>query len=245
MFENRTYRRQHRKNGLVSFDITVKETNLNIQAKTDLTHEAVKSVLTCRNYIETYISLYPEFATALSPLKDPGPAPEIIRDMAAAARLAGVGPMAAVAGAVAEYTGRHLLNSSSEVVVENGGDIFIKSDSETVFSIYAKDSPFSATTGIRVGQRKTPYGICTSSGTLGHSRSFGTADAATVLSASCPLADAVATALGNRVRTAEDIKDAIDAGKAIPGVQGIIIIKGKHIGLWGDFTLVRLNDSPL
>lgn len=241
MFKNRTYRRQHQKKGLVSFDVTVKETNLNIQAETDLTDTATKGILTCRNYIETYIKLHPEFATAMTPLPNPGPAPKIIRDMIEAAALADVGPMAAVAGAVAEYTGTLLLGFSNEVVVENGGDIFIKSDLETVFTIYAENSPFSMTTGIQVGKRDKPYGLCTSSGTLGHSKSFGKADAVTVLARSCPLADAAATALGNRVKKAADIKDAIDAGKAIPGIQGIVIIKGDSIGLWGDLKLVSLS----
>ncbi len=241
MFENRTYRKQHQKKGLVSFDITVKETNLNIQAQTDLTQKAIQSVLTCRNSIETYIRLFPEFATCLTPLKDPGPAPKIIRDMIEAAKLAHVGPMAAVAGAVAEYTGISLLEHTREILVENGGDIFIKSDSETIFSIYAENTPFSMTTGILIKKRDKPYGICTSSGTLGHSKSFGTADAATVLSESCPLADAVATALGNLVKAASDIKEAIDIGKAISGVQGIVIIKGENIGLWGDLKLVKIS----
>ncbi|MBW2654099.1 MAG: UPF0280 family protein [Deltaproteobacteria bacterium] len=240
MFENRTYRQQHQKKGLASFDITVKETNLNIQAMTDLTDKAIKAVLTCRNTIETYIKLCPEFATSLAPIKNPGPAPRIINDMIEAATLANVGPMAAVAGAVAEYTGKSLLADSYEVLVENGGDVFIKSDADTIFKIYAADSPFSMTSGILIKKRKTPYGLCTSSGTLGHSKSFGKADAATVLCDSCPLADAVATKLGNRVKKTSDIKDAVDAGKAIPGVQGIVIIKGESIGLWGDLKLVKI-----
>jgi len=125
--------------------------------------------------------------------------------------------------------------------VENGGDIFVKSDHDTIFSIYAENSSFSMTTGIMIKKRDNPYGICTSSGTLGHSKSFGKADAATVLSDSCPLADAAATKLGNMVQKAADIKRAIDVGKAIPGVQGIVIIKGEKIGLWGDLKLVKLS----
>jgi len=241
MFENRTYRSQHNKHGLVSFDITVNETNLNIQANTDLSDEAIKSVLACRNTIETYIQLYPEFATSLTPMAAPGPAPKIINQMIAAAELANVGPMAAVAGTVAEYVGTDLLSYSPEVIVENGGDIFVKSDTETLFSIYAENSSLSLTTGIRVNRKDTPYGMCTSSGTLGHSKSYGKADAASVLAHSCAVADAVATALGNKVRKTDDIKGAIDTAKTIPGVLGVVIIKGDHIGLWGDLKIVRLN----
>ncbi len=241
MFENRTYRKQHQKKGLIPFDITVKETNLNIQAQSDLTDIAIKAALTCRNYIEAYIKLYPGFATSLVPLESHGTAPEIIENMLKAASLAGVGPMAAVAGAVAEYTGNALLKYSQQVLVENGGDIFVKSDTETIFGIYAENSPFNLTTGILVGKKDKPYGICTSSGTLGHSKSFGKADAATVLSYSCHLADASATALGNMVNKPADINNAIDRGKSIPGVLGIAIIKGESIGLWGDIKLVRIS----
>jgi hypothetical protein len=243
MFENRTYRNLHRKKGLVSFNVTVKETNLNIQAETDLTDLALKSVLDCRNKIETYIGFHPEFATSLIPLDRLFPVPPLIGDMLEAGRLARVGPMAAVAGAVAEYTGKVLLHQSREVIVENGGDIFVKSDSDTIFGIYAENSPFSLTTGIRITKREGAYGLCTSSGTFGHSKSFGRADAATILSDSCCLADAVATKLGNMVKTGGDIKHTIDAGKAIPGVQGIVIIIGENIGLWGDLKLVSLSSS--
>ena len=241
MFENRTYRNQHQKKGLVSFNVTVKETNLNIQAETDLKDMALKSVLDCRNMIETYIQFHPEFATSFVPIKNLFPVPPVITYMLEAGRLAQVGPMAAVAGAVAEFTGTELLDHTREVIVENGGDIFIKSDSETIFSIYAKNSPFSMTTAIRIEKRDRPYGLCTSSGTFGHSKSLGKTDATTILSDSCSLADAVATKVGNIVQTGRDIKDAIDVGKSVPGVQGIVIIIGENIGLWGDLKLVKLS----
>lgn len=240
MFDNRLYRNYHKKDGLVSFDITVKETNLNIQAATDLSKEAVKAVLECRSYIETYILQHPDFATSLTPIRETGPAPAVIHEMLTGSMNAGVGPMAAVAGAVAEFTGNQLLEHSSEILVENGGDIFIKSDTDTTFGVYAEDSPFFMKAGIKVKKRNHPYGICTSSGTLGHSKSFGKADAATVLANSCPFADAVATALGNRVTDTTDINTAIDWSKSLPGVQGVVIIKGDKIGLWGDLELVSI-----
>jgi ApbE superfamily uncharacterized protein (UPF0280 family) len=241
MFENRSaYRRQPGKTGLVSFEITVKETNLNIQAQTDLSDPAIRAALKYRAYIEAHIRQYPEFATALSPLPRPGIAPAIVMDMTEAGRKTNVGPMASVAGAMAEYVGRDLLDLSREVLVENGGDIFIKSDTQTVFSIYAGNSPLSMTTGILVERQNTPFAMCTSSGTLGHSKSFGAADAVSVVAASCSLADAAATALCNRVKKEGDIEKTIHIGKQIPDIQGIVIIKGKQIGLWGDLKLVRL-----
>ncbi len=240
MFNNRTYRKHHNKKNLVSFDITVKETNLNIQTETDLTDIAVKAVLKCRNIIENHIKFNPEFATSLKPLKESDTAPKIVQNMINAGLLTNTGPMASVAGIVAQYTGKALLQYSKEVVVENGGDIFIKSNFETIFTVYAKNTPFSMTYGILVEKQDNSYGICTSSGTLGHSKSFGKADAVTVLSKSCSLADAAATALANKVKKTEDIQKVIDSGKTISGVNGIVIIKGESIGLWGDLKIVPL-----
>lgn len=242
MYHNRTtYRNHHQKKNLVSFDVTVKETNLNIQAQKDLTDKAVKAVLACRNTIENYINLFPDFASSLVPLPPSDTSPEIIQQMIQAGRLTHTGPMASVAGTVAQFTGTALLSDSKEVVVENGGDIFVKADSDTIFAVYAENSPLSMTCGILVKKRSAPYGICTSSGTLGHSTSFGSADAVTVISNSCAIADAAATGLANQVQSAADISKTIDAGKAISGIDGIVIIKGSHIGLWGDIEIVPLS----
>nr|WP_319492878.1 UPF0280 family protein [uncultured Desulfobacter sp.] len=241
MFDNRNvYRVCHQKEGLVSFNVTVKETNLNIQADSNLTEQAVRSILKHRQYIENHIARFPRFADSLTPLNNPGIAPKIISEMTAAAKTAGVGPMAAVAGAVAQGVGRDLLQWSSHVLVENGGDIFIKSDTQTIFTIYAGSSPLSMKTGIKVARRPDSFAMCTSSGTVGHSKSFGKADAVSVLADCCALADAAATSLGNKIQTAKDIEKAIDAGKNMTGVQGIVIICGKQIGLWGTLELVKL-----
>jgi hypothetical protein len=157
-----------------------------------------------------------------------------------AAKTAGVGPMAAVAGAVAQSVGRDLLQWSSNVLVENGGDIFIKSDTQTVFTIYAGSSPLSMKTGIKVARRPTSFAMCTSSGSVGHSKSFGKADAVSVLADCCALADAAATSLCNKIQTPKDIERAIAIGKSMAGLQGIVIISGKQIGLWGALELVKL-----
>lgn len=241
MFDNRTYRTHHKKQGLTPFEVTVSETNLNIQADKDLSDLAVKAVLESRNIIENCISQTPEFETSLFPMPLKGIVPEPIQDMIMAGQLAKVGPMAAVAGTIAQYTGRKLLDETDQVIVENGGDIFVKSDTTTVFTIYAENTPFSMKCGIEIQKQDKPYGICTSSGTLGHSKSFGKADAAMVFSDSCPLADAMATALGNRIKKARDIQKTIDWGKTVQGVRGIVLIKGEKIGIWGeDLKLVKL-----
>ncbi len=241
MFEDRdTYRRLHKKQGLVSFEVTVKETNLNIQADRDLSRNALDAALKFRGHIEAHIGSFPEFASALAPLPVPGPVPAVVRDMYDAAGRVLTGPMAAVAGGVAEHVGKALLQHSGQVMVENGGDVFVRSDSDTLFSIFAGDSPLSMKAGIRVKKRKEFFGLCTSSGTIGHSKSFGRADAVTVLSPSCALADAAATALANRVKSPSDIEKTVNRGKKIPGIEGLVIIKGKHMGIWGNLELVPL-----
>lgn len=241
MFENRKiYRVCHQKQGLVTFNVTVKETNLNIQADSDLTEQATRAILAHRQYIENHITRFPRFADSLTPLSDPGIVPKIISEMTMAAKTAGVGPMAAVAGAVAQSVGRDLLQWSSNVLVENGGDIFIKSDTQTVFTIYAGSSPLSMKTGIKVARRPTSFAMCTSSGSVGHSKSFGKADAVSVLADCCALADAAATSLCNKIQTPKDIERAIAIGKRMAGIQGIVIISGKQIGLWGALELVKL-----
>ncbi len=242
MFKDRdTYRTLHRKKGLVSFDITVSQTNLNIQAEQDLSRQAVSAALKYRAYIETHIKSHPEFSSSFSPLSLPGFVPAIVKDMYDAGLKAGTGPMAAVAGALSESVGKALSDLSGEVIVENGGDIFIRSNSDTTFGVFAGKSPLSMKAGIQVKKRNTPFGLCTSSGTIGHSKSFGKADAVTVLSSSCALADAAATGLCNMVNTPLDIEKAIDRGKQIPGVDGLVVILGTYMGLWGDLELVPLT----
>lgn len=226
--------------GLIPFTITVKETNLHIQAKTDLSREAIKSVLTCRGYIENHILAHPDFSTSLVPVPPISHGPEIVRDMIDAGIRAQVGPMAAIAGAVAQYTGEELMQFSDQVIVENGGDVFLKTSSSTTLAIFAGKSPLSMKVGVKIAPREHPFALCTSSGTIGHSKSFGKADAVTIISSSCTLADAVATALANKVKKESDIQTTIDLGKKIPGVEGIIIIKKEKLGAWGDVELVGL-----
>jgi ApbE superfamily uncharacterized protein (UPF0280 family) len=161
--------------------------------------------------------------------------------MTAAGAAAGVGPMAAVAGAIAEAVGRGLLAHSNEVVVENGGDIFLQTDEPALAAVYAGTSPLSLKVGLRVGGGGRPCAVCTSSGTVGHSLSLGRADAATVVARSGALADAAATAVGNRVGSRRDLAAAIEFGRRIPGVEGIVVIAGDRIGAWGGLEIVSLG----
>jgi uncharacterized protein len=240
MYEERTYRNLVKTDDLLKFEVMVKETDILVRARRDLSEEAREAVLTYRHQLETYIAAHPEFAGSLVPLDEAPYAPRIVQEMVRTSRCANVGPMAAVAGAVAEFVSKDLLRLSEEVIVENGGDIYLATSRDRTIGIYAGDSPLSLKVGILVRAEDSPLGICTSSGTVGPSLSFGKADAVCILSKSAALADAAATAVGNRVRTREDIESGLETGKSIEGVLGTLIIIGDRMGVWGNIRLVQL-----
>jgi ApbE superfamily uncharacterized protein (UPF0280 family) len=239
-YQPRTYRDSLKTAGLVSFTVVIKETDLFITASHATAHNAQTAVLNARYNIEQYIHSHPEFLSSLIPLPADECAPDIIQDMLSASAAAGVGPMASVAGAVAEHTGREILKQCDEVIVENGGDIFLQVNRDITISVFAGRSPLSNRIGIKISIRNSPLGVCTSSGTVGPSLSFGTADAVTIISPSACRADAAATAIGNLVKSSADIEKAIDAAKKIQDVSGILIIKDDQMGVWGNINLVSL-----
>jgi len=149
--------------------------------------------------------------------------------------------MAAVAGAVAEAVGEALLAETDQVIVENGGDIFLWTTRPRVVAVYAGDSPLTGKIGLRVGRVEQPLGLCTSSGTVGHSLSFGKADAAIVLAETAAMADAAATALGNRVQDAGDIESALSWLQGISRALGGVVVVGNSFGAWGEVEVVRLR----
>lgn len=240
MFQPRTYRHWIRGADLVATVVAVKETDLYIRARGNLEQEAKASILKHRAYLEEYIKTNPHFLAALNPIEVNADAPAIIVEMAQAARKCGVGPMAAVAGVMAEYVGKDLLSYSDEVIVENGGDLFLKVDTQRQVGIYAGDSPLSGKLALEIRPEDTPMGMCTSSGTVGHSLSYGKADAVIAISPSTALADAAATAICNMIKDATDINKAIEYAKSIDGLDGIVVIKGSDMGVWGK---VRLSEA--
>lgn len=233
----RTYRNQLRPHGLTTFQVAVRETDLYIASNRDLSKQASDAIHVYRSHIENYIKLHPEFHSSLSPLPDDTFAPAIVRSMLSASSWAGVGPMATVAGAMADFVGCHLLQFSPEVIVENGGDIYLNCQKELIVGIFAGESPLSNKVAIKVAPTKMPLGICTSSGTVGPSLSFGRADAVCVVSKSAALADAAASQIGNRIKSGKDIQPAIHLGTKISGITGILIIIEDQMGAWGDIEL--------
>ncbi len=240
MYEERTYRNLVKTDDLVNFEVIVKETDLFVRADRDLSPETRESVLKHRYQLETYIAAHPEFATSLVPVEEDPYAPEIVREMIRVSTLARVGPMAAVAGAMAEFVSKDLLKVSKQVIVENGGDIYLATSRERRIGVYAGTSPFSLKLGIIVSPEESPLGVCTSSGTVGPSLSFGKADAVCILSKSACLADAAATTVGNVVREKKDIEKGLEIGREVEGVLGALIILGERVGAWGNIRLAQL-----
>ncbi len=236
MYQPRTYRTRSEAEDLVSFGICVAQSDLRIQADCDLTAEALDATRRAYQLISHHLQEHEQFSASLEPLQPPDDADALVLSMYYASRRAGVGPMAAVAGATAEYVGRHLLRSSRQVIVENGGDIFLSTHVQRIVAIYAGDSPLNEKVGLIIPAGQT-LGVCTSSGTVGHSLSLGRADAAVVVADDTVLADAVATALGNRVATPSDIDEALAWAQDIEGLRGALVICGMALGIWGEFEI--------
>jgi ApbE superfamily uncharacterized protein (UPF0280 family) len=236
--KDRFYRQWCRTN-LVSFAVVVKETDLFIQAKHNLTKKAREAIFKYRAQLEKYISLHPLFQKSLSPLPYDPFAPKIVRQMLKAAQNTGVGPMAAVAGAIAQAVGEELSQFSDEVIVENGGDIYLSIKRPVNIAIFAGDSPLSGRIGLKIPPSNA-ISVCTSSAKIGHSLSQGQADAVTVIASDAALADAAATAIGNLVKKKEDLPAAIAFAQRIEGVQGVVIILGKYLTVWGEIELIKL-----
>ena len=241
MYQPRDYRNQIRHDRLEAFRVTVKETDLHVQAEKNLEEMVRDRILYYRGVIEGYLAAHPGFGTAMVPWQHPDPMPKIVYDMVLAGQAAHVGPMAAVAGAMAEYVGTDLLSESPEVIVENGGDIFLKTKEMVTVAVYAGSSPLNLKIGIRAGGKGGPIAVCTSSGTIGHSVSFGIADAVCVVASSSALADAAATAIGNKVISRDSIEAAIQWGRKIPDIKGILVIIGDKMGAWGPLELVPIQ----
>ncbi len=241
-YKDREYRRIMGSEKMVACQVSVNETDLYILADNDVRSSACRLVLQFRSQIELYIHKHPHFLSSLSPLgQDPLAAP-IVKSMLEAARSCNVGPMAAVAGAIAEYVGKELLLAETdEVIIENGGDIFMHRNQECIAAIFAGASPLSNKVGIKIARNFMPLGICTSSGTIGHSLSLGQADSVTVLASSTALADAAATRLGNELKEKSDMGHALAVAVDLPALTGVVIVMGDQLGAQGDVELVPLT----
>jgi uncharacterized protein len=239
VYQERVYRKISRPSDLHCYEVRQKETDLLCCTTVELGPLIEERITFYRHQLEEYIRLRPSFAESLVPVPFDEFAPFIAKEMMTASAVVGVGPMATVAGAVAEFVGRDIRELSEEFILENGGDICLRITRERKSLIYAGDSPFSGRIALRLKPRDRAFGVCTSSGTVGHSLSFGRADAVCVIGESALFCDGVATCLGNGVKKKSDIPSAIDRGKSFPGVTGILIIVGEQMGAWGNIEIEK------
>lgn len=190
-----------------------------------------------RKHLEDYIARHPDFLTTLIPIKIEEDAPEIVKIMAEAAEIADVGPMAAVAGALADLGVKQMVKVGAKVaILEDGGEIAGISNIPINVGIFAGYSPLSGKIGFRLHVEDFPIGIATSSGTVGHALSFGEADAATIIANNATLADAAATAVCNAVKGLDfekSIQDGLEKAETIDKIHAALIIRGKFAGVIG------------
>lgn len=234
------YRERITTKDLISFPLVIKETDLLVFADSPLKEKAEESVLYYRSQIEEYIRRFPDFFHSLTPLPFDENAPSIVKEMMRAALVAKVGPLASVAGAIAEFVGKDLLKHTRQIVIENGGDIFLEISKDLTIAVYAGNSPLSNKLGLKIISEITPLGVCTSSGTVGHSLSFGKSDAVTVIAQSTPIADAAATAIGNLVEEKKDIDRGLKYAQKIKEILGVLIIIDDQFGAWGNIEIVSV-----
>jgi len=196
-----------------------------------------------RELLEEYIRRQPEFRSALVPVRLLEDAPDIARRMDAASRATGVGPMAAVAGAMAEACARSALAAGAfEAIVENGGDLYASSPEPVVIGIYARDSKVSGRLAFEVPPEMMPLSLCSSSSTMGHSLSFGDCDLATIAARDGALADAAATLACNSVRSAADFDGVLTTVSRVEGVLGVLLVKGDELAISGELPPIVKAD---
>ncbi len=240
---DRTYRDSVRpQQGEVRFQVAVEQTDLLIVAEKDLQTEIASYVSQVRGEIKNWIMFHPDFAESLVPIEPDEAAPPLIRSMIEASAFCGVGPMAAVAGAVAQSVGDHFAVESPNILVENGGDTYLHSTRERVVALLAEPDS-GAMLGLKLEADTFPVAICASSGVIGHSLSLGTGDLVAVRAKDARFADAAATALCNLLKSESDIDAVLKQAQALAphGLDGIFAQYNQKVVAWGDIELVALD----
>ena len=231
--------------------IKIGETDLVL--KTDLTeHELPNFILNQRFVLKTYIRENPDFLTSYEPvLVDENDEPSLIVSlMSRAGRKAEVGPMAAVAGTISQLCMGFMVESGAKyVIIDNGGDVALKTDQDVVVGLYAGESSLSGEVGFRIKFGKTPLGICTSSGTVGHSISFGRADSVTVFADEASTADALATSIANQARGKMDhdaVQNSLERAEDFrKSMRGVLVVVGESAGTLGRIPKLVQTDRKV
>ncbi|MCY1721178.1 UPF0280 family protein [Prolixibacteraceae bacterium Z1-6] len=239
-FQARTYRSQFNTERFSGIEIKYLETDLWIGVDPESFDERMKEVAlakmeSLRKSFDSYIETEPFFKKSLKPFQPSETAPKEAHEMAAAAEKAGIGPMSAVAGLFAREIGEEIIRNFSvkELVIENGGDIYVLLEDELVLSVFAGESILSERIGLVIPAKNKKLGICTSAGTVGPSLSYGIADAVVVVCEDILLADAFATALGNKVKSPDHVEKVIKQAEQYPEIESLLIICEDKVGIKG------------
>lgn len=250
-------------NRIIREQIKIGETDLII--KTDqLEHELPKFIITQRSRLKNYINIHPEFLTSFEPVlvdrdcneskygrksfsNEP---PLIVKLMARAGRKGEVGPMAAVAGTISQLCMGFMVEMGAKyVIIDNGGDLALKTDKDVVVGLYAGQSSLSGKLGFKIKKGKTPMGICTSSGTVGHSISFGRSDSVTVFADEASIADALATSIANSALGETDhdaVQNSIARAEDFKNfINGVLVVVGENAGTLGKIPKLVQTDKKV
>lgn len=222
----------------------LKETIVTIQADDSSYIEIARDAIReNRSELESYIASDPFFRSTLEPYDVEGDFPEVVSRMIVAGNAMGIGPMSAVAGTISALAVEAMVDAGATfAIVDNGGDIAIINDRPVLMGIYAGNSPLKDI-GFVMEARDFITGVCTSSGSVGPSISFGMADAAIVFSDNVSLADSAATALGNGTDVGKEaVERSFDVVKDVEGIKGAIVIQGEFMGFWGDVPEIQKAD---
>ena len=227
-----------------------KQTHMILKADSKSSFELARSaIIHSRALLEQYILEHPEFSSTLEPLQVDLMAPEFVRRMMQAGVLAGVGPMAAVAGGLSEVATEAMLSKGGKfALAENGGDISIRGVKPVTIGIYAGESSVAKRLGFKIKADELPLGVCTSA-QLGHSISLGAADAAIVFSNSAFVSDAAATAIANYIKRDDpegSLQGSLEKADDIDGLFGCMVFVGELVGRTGRIPeMVEVIDSDV
>ena len=243
-YKERSYRSRFSDDGRRWFCVKFLESDLWIGVDSGSYSESIEAdtysmLVDLRRSMDAYLIMDPAYKAALTPYDAGIEAPAILKDMSMVSHKTGIGPMSAVAGAVALRVADFIKCQFGvkEVIVENGGDIYAESHSDMDIAVFAGQSPLSEKIGLHIPAGSFPLGICTSSGTVGPSLSLGRADAVMIVCKDVLLADSYATAMANRIQSAADLQPVIDLISDIPSILGAIAVKDDRMAICGRFEL--------
>lgn len=239
-YTERSYRSRFSDDGRRWFCVKFLESDLWIGVdcgsyRASMEDEVYAFLVDLRRQMDAYLLMDPAYKAALTPYDAGLEAPDILKEMSRVSHKTGIGPMSAVAGAVAKHVADFL--GTKDVIVENGGDIYAKATSDMDISVFAGQSPLSEKVGLHIPAAAFPIGICTSSGTVGPSLSLGRADAMMIVCKDVLLADSYATAFANRIQSVNDLQRVIESIQTIPEILGALAVKDDKLAVCGLYEL--------